>query len=223
MNHRVLLFIAIVLPLCGCSPSVNIPLLKNSYCVSPIQSGYIDIVSNQKQLLNDLYLLIKANEGEKVTLCTAQEDSKTCVKEGNSVFVLGGIIPGIGSRDYYKFKEINLKEDGLEFSKENESTTFIGTPMLVLDNTCRVEVRNGGLQVEMPKYYATWLGVGQMFMAEGWAIDYINLKTGVVGFQLALDIKGILTIGGGSRYALLKFPNIPKDEALSKPGYIFIE
>jgi hypothetical protein len=207
--YNVLFVMAIILPICGCTPKVHVPTLKKFYYVSPTQSHYIDIVSNEKQLLDGLYKLIKANEGEKVPLCTAQKDAKECEKDGFSVFVFGGFIPGIGSRSYYRFKDIEHNENSLKFTKENRSTTFIGTPMLVLDNTCKIEVRDGGLQVEMPRYYATWLGLGQMFMAEGWAIDYINMKTGVVGLQLELDIKGILVLGGGSRYVLLKFPNIP--------------
>lgn len=206
--YKALLLMAVVWPMGGCTPKVHVPTLEKFYYASPTQSGYIDVVSHEKQVLNDLFQLIKANEGEEIALCTAQKDSKQCEKDGVSVFVMGGMIPGMGSRSYYRFKEISLNGDSLEFTKENKSTKFNGTPMLVLDNTCRVEVRDGALQVEMANYYATWLGLGQMFMAEGWAIDYIDLKTGVVGLQFELDIKGILIMGGGSRYVLLKFPKI---------------
>ena len=46
-------------------------------------------------------------------------------------------------------------------------------------------------------------------MSEGWAIDYIDLEKGVVGLQLELDISGPFVLGGGSKYVLLKFPNVP--------------
>jgi len=83
-------------------------------------------------------------------------------------------------------------------------------------NKCRAAFKDGGLQVQMANYYASWMGVGQMFMAEGWAIDYMDLDHGIVGLQLVIDIKGILTSGGGSRYVLLKFPHIPESSLQSE-------
>ena len=57
---------------------------------------------------------------------------------------------------------------------------FIGTLMITRANTCRVIVRDCGPQVEMIKYYANWMVVGNMTMAEG-GIDYIDFDRGVVG------------------------------------------
>ena len=110
------------------------------------------------------------------------------------MFVLGGIIPGIGKRNYYVFSKISLNKNRLNFIKDNTSTTFIGTPMYTKENNCQVYVKNGGLQVEMTNYYANWAGIGNMTMAEGWAIDYIDLDKGVVGLQLELDISGLFTL-----------------------------
>lgn len=222
LNHG-LLALAMAWTFSGCSSKVNIPSVDHFYLVSTAQLGHIDVASHEKQLLNDLYILMIANEGEKVPLCTALKDSKQCVKDGVSVFVQGGMIPGGGKRKYYRFKDINLGDHHLEFTKDNSGTTFIGTPMYTRENKCQANVRNGGLQVEMTKYYATWAIVGNMHMAEGWAIDFIDLKKGIVGFQLSLDIKGFLTSGGGSKYALLKFPNIPETISESKSRYHFNE
>ena len=75
----------------------------------------------------------------------------------------------------------------------------------------------------MTKYYANWAGIGNMTMAEGWAIDYIDLDQGIVGLQLELDISGLFTLGGGSKYVLFKFPNIPDILSQSESKYIFLE
>lgn len=218
-----LLALALICVLSGCVSRINIPPVDTFYMVTTAHTGSIDVANHEEQLLRDLYLLLKANEDLEVPFCTALKDSKQCVGDGVSVFVQGGIIPGIGKRKHCKFKKIKLDKRVLEFTKDNSGTTFIGTPMYTRDNMCWVYVRNGGLQVEMAKYYATWAGMGHMKMAEGWAIDFIDLKKGIVGCQLELDIKGILTAGGGSRYVLLQFPNIPGSLSGSESRYRFKE
>lgn len=50
----------------------------------------------------------------------------------------------------------------------------------------------------MARYYANWAGVGMMAIAEG------------------------LTIGGTSKYVLLKFPNIPETLKQARAGYQFV-
>lgn len=208
-----LLALVAVWLLSGCISKVQIPPVEQFHFVSGDQKGSIDADAHGETLLKNLYQLIKANEGVEVPICKSERDSRQCVKDGIGVFVLGGVIPGIGQRTCYVFSDIALGEQQLSFSKDNRGTKFIGTPMMTRANTCRVMVRDGGLQVEMTKYYANWMGVGNMTMAEGWAIDFMNLDHGIVGLQLELDIKGILTAGGGSRYVLLKFPNIPESFA----------
>ena len=218
--NRLLFLCSLACLLSGCIAKVQIPAVDEFRIASGAEEGSIDAGVHGKILLNNLYELLRANEGIDVPLCTAAKDSRQCITDGFSVFVWGGFIPGAGGRTCYVFSEISLVEDQLEFTKDNRSTTFIGTPMYTRGNTCRVNVRDGGLQVEMARYYASWMGVGQMFMAEGWAIDFIDLNRGIVGLQLELDIKGVLTIGGGSRYILLKFPNIPESPGRSQTQFI---
>ncbi len=202
--------------LSGCVSKVQIPAVEHFQVTSGDQTENIDADAHGETLLVNLYQLIKANEGVEVPICTAKRDSRKCIKDGVAVFVFGGGIPGVGKRTCYVFSDISLGEDQLEFSKDNRGTKFIGTPMSTRANKCTAYAKEGGLQVEMTKYYANWAGVGNMIMAEGWAIDYMDLDHGVVGLQLELDIKGIFVAGGGSRYVLLKFPNIP--ESFATPG-----
>ncbi len=208
--HHLFLLLAVTGLLSGCMPKVNIPAVEQFHMASGPQEGAMDAGANADMLLGNLYQLIKSNEGVEVPICTAEKDSKRCIKDGVSVFVWGGAIPGVGHRTAYAFSGIQRNENQLEFTKDNSRTTFIGTPMVTRPNKCRVYVADGGLQVQMTNYYANWAGVGNMMMAEGWAIDYMDLDRGIVGLQLELDIKGVLTAGGGSRYVLLKFPNLPE-------------
>ena len=214
-NHLFLLM-AVTGLLAGCMARVNIPVVKQVQMAAGPRQDAIDAGANANMLLDNLYQLIKANEGIEITVCTAAKDSRRCISDGFSVFVWGGIIPGVGTRTAYTFSEIERKHDQLEFTKDNHRTAFIGTPMLTRPNKCRVYVTDGGLQVQMDNYYANWAGVGNMMMAEGWAIDYLDFNHGIVGLQLELDVKGIFTAGGGSRYVLLKFPKIP--DLISPPG-----
>jgi hypothetical protein len=220
--NRILLVLAVAGLLSGCIAKVQIPAVDQFHVATGPQEGIIDAVLHEEILLKQLYELIKANEGVEVPICTAAKDSRQCLKGGVRVFVLGGVIPGVGKRTSYVFSEISLNGRQLEFTKDNSRTTFIGTPMLARSNKCRVHATDGGLQVEMAKYYANWAGIGNMFMAEGWAIDFMDLNQGIVGLQLELDIKGYFTTGGGSRYVLLKFPNIPESLSRTTTQFIFL-
>ena len=220
---RFLFILCIVWIHSGCIPKVNIPVVDHFNVKTNIRSGIVDVGTHGEQLLSDLYIMIKANEGLKISICEASKESKQCIKSGVGVFVLGGGIPGIGKRNYYVFSNISLNKNRLDFTKDNSSTTFIGTPMYTKENNCQVYVKNGGLQVEMTKYYANWAGIGNMTMAEGWAIDYIDLDQGIVGLQLELDISGPFTLGGGSKYVLFKFPNVPDIFLQSESKYNFLE
>lgn len=212
-NHCILLA-SLAWLLAGCVAKVEIPAVDQFHIAADVPGKSVARVVDGNVLLNNLYELLRANEGVEVPVCTAEKDSRQCIKDGFSVFVLGGPIPGLGGRSRYMFSKTSINDTQVKFTKDNGSTTFIGTPMYAAENESRVFVKDGGLAVEMDRYYATWMGMGQMFMAEGWAIDYMDLRHGVVGLQLELDIKGVFTIGGGSRYILLKFPNVP--ESLSK-------
>ena len=216
---RLIFILCIVWIHSGCIPKVNIPVVDHFNVKTNMWSGNVDVGTHEEQLLSDLYILIKANEGLKVPICGASKESKQCIKNGVTFFVQGGVIPGIGKRKYYGFSNISLSEKRLDFTKDNSSTTFIGTPMYTKENNCQVYVKNGGLQVEMTKYYANWAGIGNMTMAEGWAIDYIDLNKGTVGLQLELAISGPFVLGGGSKYVLLKFPNVPDILSQSESKY----
>lgn len=207
--YQILLVLTVTGLFSGCIPNVQIPKVDQIHVAKGIQEGNIAADQHKEILLNQMYELMKANEGVEIPICTAEKDSKQCTKKGISVFVFGGIIPGVGQRKYYIFNEITLDAHQISFTKDNSSTSFIGTPVWTTSNKCHVTVEGGGLRVDMEKYYANWAVIGNMFMAEGWAIDYLNLNRGVIGLQLELDIKGYFTIGGGSRYVIFKFPNIP--------------
>lgn len=84
--------------------------------------------------------------------------------------------------------------------------------MFTQGNQYRVSVIEGRLQVEMDNDYACWAGIGHFMMAESWAVDYIDLDKGLMGLQLALDVNGIMVVGDGIRYALLRFPNMPESD-----------
>ena len=212
--YHLLLVLAAAGVLSGCIAKVQMPAVDQFHMAAGSQECVIDAGLHEDMLLKQLYELMKANEGVVVPVCTAARDSRQCSKDGISFFVWGGVIPGVGHRSSYIFSKIALDGSQMVFTKDNSHTTFIGTPVWTRSNECRAHVSGGGLQVDMKKYYANWAGVGNMYMAEGWAIDFMDLDRGILGLQLELDIKGYMTTGGGSRYVLLKFPNIP--ESLSR-------
>jgi hypothetical protein len=207
----------------GCVAKIQIPAVDHFQVAAGPQKGFIDAALHQDVLLSRLYALMKANEGVKVPICTASKDSKQCIKNGVSFFVWGGVIPGVGRRKYYVFSDVALDGRQIAFKKDNSSTTFLGTPVWTRSSECRVHAGGGGLQAEMTKYYANWAGIGNMYMAEGWAIDFMDLDRGILGLQLELDIKGYLTLGGGSRYIMLRFPNVPESLSRSAVQFSFLK
>jgi hypothetical protein len=222
-SHCFLWLLAVTGLLSGCIPKVHLPAVDQFRVASDAQEGIIDADQNEQILLTRFYQLMKANQGAEVPICTASRDSRQCTKSGVRFFIWGGIIPGVGKRAGYSFSEIALHDRELEFTKDNSRTTFCGTPVWTVSNKCRAHVADGGLQVQMNKYYGNWMGVGNMMTAEGWAIDYMDFNRGIVGMQLRLDTKGILTMGGGSRYVLLKFPKIPESPLLPATPLKFLD
>jgi len=100
---RALFILCIVGIYSGCIPKVNIPIVDHFNVKANLRSGIVDVGSHGEQLLSDLYLLIKANEGLKVPICEASKESKQCIKSGVGVFVLGGV-----SRVWEKENSMNL-------------------------------------------------------------------------------------------------------------------
>lgn len=220
---RMLLVLAAAGLFYGCMAKVQTPAVDQFHVTAGLQEADIDAGLHGEVLLKQLYELMKANEGVEVPVCTAAKDSRQCVKDGISFFVWGGVIPGVGKRTDYIFSEIALDGRQMVFKKDNSHTTFIGTRVWTRSNNCKVNAAGGGLQVEMTKYYANWAGIGNMYMAEGWAVDFMDLDHGILGLQLELDIKGYMTTGGGSRYVLLKFPNIPESlPSSAASGFSFL-
>ena len=203
----------------ACVPKVDLPVADHFSMKSGEQSGQVDAGINSEQLISNLYLLMKANENMKILICEASPESKECIDNGVSVYVQGCIIPGLGTRKYYIFSDISLSKERIEFTKNNSGTTFIATPMYCSDNTCQIYAGNGGLRVDMTNYYANWAGIGNMTFAEGWVIDYIDFEGGIVGLQFEMNISGYFVFGGGSKYVLLKFPNVPAKLSLSGSEY----
>jgi len=216
MFHCLIFIVTAAWLFTGCVSKVQIPSVEQFQVIKAHREGRVDVEVHGDLLLGHFYQLLKANEGVEVPLCTAEKDTRKCVKDGVGVFVFGGGIPGIGSRSCYVFSEVSFGERQVTFTKDNRKTRFIGTPMLVRANQCRASAKGSGLHVEMDNYYANWAGVGNMTMAEGWAIDFMDFDRGIVGLQLELDIKGVLVAGGGSNYVLLKFPTLP--ESLRQAG-----
>ncbi|MDR3544000.1 MAG: hypothetical protein P4L69_24055 [Desulfosporosinus sp.] len=56
-----------------------------------------------EQLLTGFQKLLKANEGEKVTICDSNPKTRNCNSVGVCQFVLGGILPGNGCSQKHGF------------------------------------------------------------------------------------------------------------------------
>lgn len=159
------------------------------------------------QLLTGFQQLLKANEGEKVTICASDPKTHACESVGICQFVLGGMLPGNGCADHIVFSEIATGDKtGQVNLKANMPLTFIWTPVHCVMATATLTARSADeIFVEFQPRYCNWMAVGNMSATFNFAVESIDLDHGQIGAYWSHAVKGT-GIGRGSGYMLLKFP-----------------
>jgi len=70
---RLIFILCIVWIHSGCIPKVNIPVIDHFNVKTNMRSGNVDVGTHEKQLLSDLYILMKSNEEVKVPICVDKD------------------------------------------------------------------------------------------------------------------------------------------------------
>lgn len=159
------------------------------------------------QLLAGFQQLLKANEGEQVTICDSDPKTRACESVGFCYFVLGGILPGNGCSKSIVFNEIAIGTQPGQLSlKATMPLTFIWTPVTCDAMTGTLSVHSPDeISIEFRPYYCNWMVVGNMAATLNFAVESLDLSRGQVGVYLSHAVKGTGN-GRGSGYAVLKFP-----------------
>lgn len=159
------------------------------------------------QLLAGLQQLLKANEGEKVTIYSSNPKTRACESVGACQFVLGGIFPGNGCSDSMVFSEIGMGKQADQIDlKASMPLTFIWTPVYCATTAATLSVRSPDeISLEFQPRFCSWMAVGPMTATFNLAVESIDLNHGQIGGYWSHAVKGGGN-GRGSGYLVLKFP-----------------
>lgn len=204
--HRWSLLLAAALLLAGCTA------IPQQHAVKAVHiCGAEDCAADHKysvgQLRTGFQQLLKANEGEKVTICDSDPETRACKSVGICQFVLGGVLPGNGCADNIVFSEIATGDKtGQVNLKADMPLTFIWTPVRCVMATAILTVQSADeIFMEFQPRYCNWMAVGNMTATFNFAVESIDLSHGQIGAYWSHAVKGT-GIGRGSGYMLLKFP-----------------
>lgn len=210
--HRWPLLAVAVLLIAGCAA---IPQQHNVKEVRICNAADCDAAGQKYsagQLLAGFRQLLKANEGEPVTICNSDPKARTCESVGFCYFVLGGILPGNGCAKSIVFNEIAISPNSNQLSlKAKMPLTFIWTPVSCDTMTGTLSVHAPDkISIEFQPYYCNWMKVGPMTATFNFAVESLDLSRGQIGVYLSHAVKGGGN-GRGSGYVMLKFPKSMPD------------
>lgn len=166
------------------------------------------------QLVSGFQQLLKANEGEKVTICSSDPKTHACESVGICQFVLGGILPGNGCSESMVFSEIakGKQTDQIDL-KADMPLTFIWTPVACKATAATLSVRSPAeISLEFEPRFCAWMVVGTMSATFNFAVDSLDFNRGEIGGYWSHAVSGTGN-GRGSGYAILQFPKaMPRGE-----------
>ena len=214
--HRWLLgvVVAAAMLLSGCAAIPQQHAVKEVHICGAEGCTTVDHKYSTAQLLTGFQRLLKANEGEKVTICDSNPKTHTCESVGICQFVLGGFIPGNGCAEDIVFSEIAMGDQpGQTRLKANMPITFIWTPVVCETASATLSVHSPGeIYMEFKPRFCNWMVVGNMSATFNFAVESLDLSRGVIGIYWSHAVAGGGN-GRGSGYAVLRFPKaMPVDE-----------
>lgn len=207
-KHRWSLLVAAVAALLvsGCVAIPQQKFVKEVHICTADDCDTANHKYSAEQLLAGFQQLLKANEGEKVTICDSDPKTRACESVGFCYFVLGGTLPGNGCSQSIVFSEIAMgNQPGQLALKADMPLTFIWTPLKCASMTGTLSVRSADeISFEFQPYYCNWMAVGNMSATFNFAVESLDLSRGQVGGYASHAVKGTGN-GRGSGYVILKF------------------
>ncbi|HWV14987.1 MAG TPA: hypothetical protein VN030_06105 [Cellvibrio sp.] len=160
-----------------------------------------------EQLLNHIEKLLSLNEGEKVSLCSADSQTRNCKSKKVCHFVLGGIIPGNGCSASLTFSEVEKNQQSTQLNmKTHMPLTFIGTPLMCKIAESSIEITSiNDISLRLDPHFCSWMLVGAMAAKLEVKVESINLDRGEIAGYWRHSVKGTGN-GSGSGYLLMRFP-----------------
>ncbi len=168
--------------------------------------SFTDQNVSRETIYNKLDSLLSNNIGTKIQLCQADPSSKVCINDGLVFDILSS-----GARS-----KVDIYSAILSYPIENTSRQFnyVMNYTLEIDGTfpdCQgaltqfVVPNNRKVFIENPDFVCEINRGKNSKISITYQIDYINLDYGVLGGTYHIGVSGG-SIGGGTGYALMKFP-----------------
>jgi hypothetical protein len=222
MHHcSLLLAAAVALLVSGCTAIPQQQAVKEVHICYAEDCGTAGRKYSTEQLFAGFQQLLKANEGEKVTICSSNPKTRACESVGVCQFVLGGILPGNGCADHIVFSEIAMGDQTGQLAlKADMPLTFIWTPVYCVTATAALSVRSADeISLDFQPRFCSWMAVGPMVATFSFTVESIDLNHRQIGGYWSHAVKGGGN-GRGSGYAVLQFPKAmpPGIESLRVSG-----
>lgn len=205
--HRLLCSIAASLVVSACAAVPQQQAVKEIRVCDANDCSAVGQKYSSGQLLAGFQRLLKANEGEKATLCDSDPETRACESVGICQFVLGGIVPGNGCATSIAFSDIAPGKQANELSlKADMPLTFIWTPLSCATADATLSVHSPDeIYLEFKPRFCSWMVVGNMSATFNLAVEAFDLNQGLVNGYWSHAVSGGGN-GRGSGYAVLKFP-----------------
>jgi hypothetical protein len=167
-----------------------------------------------EELAAGLRHLLKANEGETVTICASEPKTRACQSVGVCYLVIGGFIPGNGCAKNIVFSEIAAPDPAGQVSlKANMPLSFIWLPAPCTTTAGLLAVRSTNeISFQFQPSLCAVMGTGVFKATFSVAVDSLDLKNGRISGYWSHASAGTGN-GRGSGYAVLQFPKaMPEGE-----------
>lgn len=181
--------------------SKEVSICSAASCVAAEQ------IYSPEQLFAQIEQLLSLNASEKITMCTADTQTRSCKSPKVCHFVLGGIIPGNGCSKSLTFSEVEKTEQAKQLAmKAHMPLTFIGTPLRcnIAASTLSIGSVND-ISLQIKPHFCSWMLVGAMTAKLDFTVESINRERGEIAGYWQHSVRGTGN-GSGSGYLLLKFP-----------------
>ena len=191
---------------CSSNKALQNPVKEVTVCSAAKCLPATQTYSSEK-LLRIFQELIKANDAQKIPICSADAKSHTCKSEKVCYLVLGGLLPGNGCAENLIFSEIESSNTEPQINmKTVMPLSFIGTNVSCASAETRLSIKSANeISIELKPYHCSWMVMGQMRASFSFFVDWIDKDRGQVGGHWNHSVAGTGN-GRGSGYAILKFP-----------------
>lgn len=153
-----------------------------------------------KENLNRDILVFETDSADKF-----RKEQPESLSKGISFYVQGGPMPGLASIKSLKFTDVvYIDRDNLEIKfKVKPDTTWNAMPVFMAEVEGTISIRSAKEILYSSTYIGSWLVAAGAWKHE-WLIDHIDFTNRTLGGNFSIAGGGLLNIGGGKGYQIVR-------------------